>query len=38
MTWEYHDGRAIFRYGEEVPGKAGPHIIWERIGGHEILG
>jgi len=37
LTWEYHDGRAIFRYGEEVPGKPGPHIIWERIGGHDIL-
>ncbi|HUY78416.1 MAG TPA: hypothetical protein VMV29_16715 [Ktedonobacterales bacterium] len=37
LTWEYHDGRALFRYGDEIPGKPGPHIIWERIGGHEIL-
>ena len=36
-TWEYHDGRALFRYGDEIAGKPGPHIIWERIGGHEIL-
>lgn len=37
LKWEYHDGRALFRYGDEIPGKPGPHIIWERIGGHEIL-
>ncbi|HLY32321.1 MAG TPA: hypothetical protein VKQ36_14930 [Ktedonobacterales bacterium] len=37
LTWEYHDGRALFRYGDEIPGKQGPHIIWERIGGHDIL-
>ena len=37
FTWEYHDGRPLFRYGDEIPGKPGPHIIWERIGGHEIL-
>ena len=30
------DGRATFRYGPEVkPGKT--HVIWLRIGGHEIL-
>ena len=30
------DGRATFRYGAEVkPGKT--HVIWLRIGGHEIL-
>jgi hypothetical protein len=30
------DGRATFRYGPEVkPGKA--HVIWLRVGGHEIL-
>ena len=35
MTWA-PDGRAIFRYGDPViPGE--PHIIWERIGGHEIF-
>jgi hypothetical protein len=36
MTWEAHDGRATFRYGPEtVPGAR--HIIWRRIGGHEIF-
>lgn len=34
MTWA-PDGRATFMYGEEQsPGE--PHIIWRRIGGHEI--
>lgn len=31
------DGRATFAYGNEVhPGE--PHVIWRRIGTHEILG
>jgi hypothetical protein len=35
MTWA-DNGRATFEYGPEVrPGHA--HIIWRRIGGHEIL-
>jgi len=35
MTWA-PDGRATFEYGaERLPGE--PHIIWRRIGGHEIL-
>ncbi len=35
MTWA-PDGRATFTYGAEVyPGE--PHIIWPRIGGHDIL-
>ena len=35
MTWA-GDGRATFQYGpERRPGE--PHIIWRRIGGHEIL-
>lgn len=35
MTWA-NDGRATFEYGDSViPGE--PHIIWRRIGGHEIL-
>jgi hypothetical protein len=35
MTWT-PDGRATFQYGQEVhPGE--PHIIWRRIGGHEIF-
>jgi len=30
------DGRATFEYGSErTPGD--PHVIWRRIGGHEIL-
>ena len=36
MTWDGNDGRATFRYGrEQVSGKR--HIIWRRIGGHEIF-
>jgi hypothetical protein len=36
MTWDGHDGRATFAYGNEhIPGEA--HIIWRRIGGHEIF-
>lgn len=35
MTWA-GDGRATFTYGaEQRPGEA--HIIWRRIGGHDIL-
>ncbi len=35
MTWA-SDGRAIFRYGDEIhPGE--PHIIWLRIGTHDIF-
>jgi hypothetical protein len=35
MTWAA-DGRATFSYGAEV--KAGqPHIIWRRIGTHDIF-
>ncbi len=35
MTWA-SDGRATFEYGAEVrPGE--PHIVWHRIGGHDIL-
>jgi len=30
------DGRATFHYGpEQRPGE--PHIVWRRIGGHDIL-
>jgi hypothetical protein len=37
MTWEGENGRATFQYGEEVvPGEQ--HIIWRRIGGHDIFG
>ena len=35
MTWA-PDGRALFRYGEErTPGS--PHIVWLRIGSHDIF-
>jgi hypothetical protein len=38
-TWELTwapDGRAMFRYGSAV--RSGePHVIWLRIGGHEIF-
>ena len=37
MTWEKADGRATFEYGpEKTPGD--PHIVWRRIGGHDIFG
>jgi hypothetical protein len=36
MTWA-PDGRATFQYGDEV--QAGEqHIIWRRIGTHDIFG
>ena len=35
ITWA-PDGRATFHYGEEIrPGD--PHIVWRRIGTHEIF-
>ncbi len=35
MTWA-DNGRALFRYGPSVrPGER--HVIWLRIGGHEIF-
>jgi hypothetical protein len=31
------DGRATFAYGDEViPGQ--PHVIWPRVGTHDVLG
>jgi len=36
ITWDKANGRATFMYGSErIPGEA--HIIWRRIGGHEIF-
>lgn len=35
ITWA-PDGRATFQYGESR-GK-GPHVIWRRIGSHDIFG
>lgn len=35
LTWA-NDGRATFEHGESIiPGE--PHIIWRRVGGHEIF-
>ena len=35
MTWA-PDGRATFEYGDEIT-SGEPHIIWRRIGGHNIF-
>lgn len=35
MTWA-GDGRATFQYGEPVVA-GDPHVIWRRIGTHEIF-
>lgn len=36
MTWEYHNGRATFAFGQQI--HAGEvHIIWRRVGGHDIF-
>lgn len=34
MTWS-PDGRATFQYGSG--GRAGAHVIWRRIGRHDVL-
>jgi len=31
------DGRATFQFGKSIR-EGQPHIIWRRVGGHEILG
>jgi hypothetical protein len=36
MTWAA-DGRATFEYGQEMR-RGDPHIIWRRIGTHDIFG
>jgi hypothetical protein len=36
MTWA-DDGRATFEYGNSII-DGEPHIIWRRIGTHDILG
>lgn len=36
MTWA-PDGRATFAYGPSVRGGE-PHVIWLRVGGHDIFG
>jgi hypothetical protein len=35
LTWS-SDGRATFHYGRAIVDDE-PHIIWRRIGGHEIF-
>jgi hypothetical protein len=36
MTWAADDGRATFHYGEpQSPNE--PHIVWRRIGTHDIF-
>ena len=35
LTWA-PDGRATFEYGEPVK-KGDTHIVWRRIGGHDVL-
>lgn len=35
MTWA-NDGRATFQYGEPVV-EGDPHVVWRRIGKHEIF-
>jgi hypothetical protein len=34
MTWA-PDGRATFEYGPGGP--SGPHVIWRRVGSHDVL-
>lgn len=36
MTWNGEDGRATFEYGEALTA-GDPHIVWRRVGGHEIF-
>jgi hypothetical protein len=36
MTWLGGNGRATFEYGDEIT-KGQPHVIWRRVGGHNIF-
>ncbi|WP_256790359.1 hypothetical protein [Frankia sp. AvcI1] len=36
MTWA-PDGRALWRYGDLIPGQPGPHSEWLQIGTHKIF-
>ncbi|MCP9484389.1 MAG: hypothetical protein MSC30_00875 [Gaiellaceae bacterium MAG52_C11] len=36
LTWDA-DGRATFSYGESVRDRE-PHVVWHRVGTHEIFG
>lgn len=37
MTGEIANGRATFEYGDELT-EGDPHIVWRRIGGHDVFG
>lgn len=37
LTWA-PDGRATFEFGGRIPAGAGaPHVVWRRVGGHDIF-
>lgn len=36
-SWQISNGRATFAYGPELT-EGDPHIVWRRIGGHDIFG
>jgi hypothetical protein len=36
LTWA-DDGRATFQYGPPIAERDDPHIIWRRIGKHDIF-
>ena len=36
LTWA-PDGRATFSYGKSIGGSE-PHIVWRRVGTHEVIG
>jgi hypothetical protein len=37
MTWA-KDGQATWQYGQELKAGEVAHVIWRRIGSHEIFG
>ncbi|CAI7980213.1 conserved hypothetical protein [Frankia sp. Hr75.2] len=36
MSWA-PDGRALFSYGPPLHGRPGPHVVWLRIGSHDVF-
>ncbi len=36
LTWS-PDGRVTFSYGKSIGGSE-PHIVWRRVGTHEVIG
>lgn len=36
ITWA-PDGRATFHYGEEIRPGEPPHVVWRRIGTHQVF-